>query len=61
MLKLRNCVMLCSTDSVIVEPSANMVTETVSVRTVMTKRFFWRLAFREAILPDTPKISPDKV
>ena len=50
-----------STDSVSVVNSANTVIETVSARTVMTKRFFCRLAFREAILPEMPNSRPESV
>ena len=53
--------MLFSIVSVSVENSANSVIETVSVRTVMTKRFFCRLALREAMLPEIPNSRPESV
>ena len=54
-------VMLRSIVSVIVENSANIVIETVSVRTVIAKRFFCRLALREAMLPEIPNSRPESV
>ena len=53
--------MLRSIVSVIVENSANIVIETVSVRTVIAKRFFCRLALRDAMLPEMPNSIPESV
>ena len=48
-----------SAESTSVTNDANIVIETVSVRTVILNRFFCLLAFREARLPETPNSRPE--